>query len=172
MPLIGVSVAVPEPWGAQLQEFRTALGDDAARLIPTHITLLPPYDASHDEVAAIEQHLAEVTGSTPAFGVHLRGTGTFQPTSPVVFVNVVAGISECERLAARLHEGPLSVTTRFPYHPHVTVAHDLAPEALERAFTELAGFECRFDVDQVHLYAFDEAIGWQRCASYELNPRE
>ena len=33
---------------------------------------------------------------------------------------------------------------RFPYHPHVTVAHHLADAQLDRAFAELADFECEF----------------------------
>ena len=59
------------------------------------------------------------------FRVHLRGTGTFQPISPVVFVGVVQGISQCEVLAAEVLRGPLAIDRAFPFHPHVTIAHHL-----------------------------------------------
>src|SRR5665809_135446 len=45
MPTIGVAIALPEPWASDLQEYRTALGDETATLIPTHITLVPPRGA-------------------------------------------------------------------------------------------------------------------------------
>ena len=43
MPTIGVSVAVPDPWGTELQQYRIGMGDASALHIPTHITLLPPH---------------------------------------------------------------------------------------------------------------------------------
>ena len=73
--------------------------------------------------------------------MQLRGTGTFRPVSPVVFVPLVQGIGECERLEARCASGPLDRELPFPYHPHVTVAHDVAHPALDAVYEELAGYE-------------------------------
>ena len=160
MATIGVAVSVPDPWGAQLQDYRVALGDSAAAGIPTHITLLPPIDVEDELLPGIEQHLRRVAGSVRAFAVHLRGTGTFRPISPVVFVNVVDGISSCEQLAAAVRRGPLAVEAQFPYHPHVTVAHNLDGRLLDRAFEELAGFECRFEVAHMTLYVHCDGAGW------------
>src|SRR6476620_640348 len=142
MPTIGVAVAIPEPWATELQDYRTAVGDTTATMIPTHITLVPPTDVSDDDLTEIEKHLTDVAGETERFCVHLRGTGTFRPVSPVVFVTLVEGISQCEQLAAAVRRGPLDVEISFPYHPHVTVAHHLEDDLLDRAFEELAGFDC------------------------------
>src|SRR5690349_15127260 len=106
MPTIGVAIALPEPWATELQDYRTGLGDETATLIPTHITLVPPVELSEDQISAAEAHLAEVAGATPGFEIHLRGTGTFRPVSPVVFVSLVEGISQCEALADRVRQGP------------------------------------------------------------------
>ncbi len=160
MATIGVAVSVPDPWGTQLQDYRVALGDRAAAGIPTHITLLPPIDVDDDLVPSIEAHVRAAAGSVRPFGVHLRGTGTFRPVSPVVFVNVVDGISRCEQLAAAVRGGPLAVETQYPYHPHVTVAHDVDDLLLNRAFEELAGFECRFEVSRVTLSLHRDGDGW------------
>lgn len=165
---IGVAVAVPDPWGRQLQDYRTGLGDASAEGIPTHITLMPPYVADDEELPRIEQHLAEAAAQNSAFTVHLRGTGTFRPVSPVVFVGVVAGISSCEQLAKRIRTGPLVTDVAFPYHPHVTVAHHLDDVALDKAFAELGSFECEFDVEEFWLYVHDERAGWQPTRSFEL----
>ena len=40
MTTIGVAVAVPAPWADQLQDYRESLGDETAKTIPTHITLM------------------------------------------------------------------------------------------------------------------------------------
>ncbi len=172
MPTIGVALAIPEPWASQLQDYRTSVGDTTATMIPTHITLIPPIEVAEDDLPVVEKHLTEVASGSAAFRIHLRGTGTFRPVSPVVFVTVVEGISACEQLAAALRRGPLSVDLQFPYHPHVTIAHHLPDEVLDRAFGDLAGFESVFDAEQFHLYVHDEVKGWQPSRDFPLVPVE
>ena len=170
MATIGVAMSVPDPWGAELQEYRVALGDPAAAGIPTHITLLPPIDVEDDLLPGIQDHLREVAADVQVFTVHLRGTGTFRPVSPVVFVDLVQGTSQCERLAAAVRRGPLAVEARYPYHPHVTVAHDLDEHLLDRASKELAGFECRFEVGGVTLFLHRGSAGWTPHEDLPLRP--
>ncbi len=165
---IGVAIAVPEPWGTQLQKYRAALGDDTADGIPTHITLMPPFELDESDVPLIEQHLAQASSGNAPFRIHLRGTGTFRPVSPVVFVMVAEGISACEQLAFSVRRGPLATDLQFPYHPHVTVAHHLADDALDQAFDELATFECHFDVDRFSLYVHDHDDGWVPTRDFVL----
>lgn len=168
MPTIGVSIAVPDPFGSALQEFRVSLGDESARHIPTHITLVPPAEVPEDSLEAIDAHLRAAAARQAPFRVQLRGTGTFRPVSPVVFVGVVEGIGGCEMLAAATRSGPLAVEVSFPYHPHVTVAHDVSDELLERAFTELADFAADFEVGEFWLYMHDERHGWRPTQAFRL----
>jgi 2'-5' RNA ligase len=165
---IGVALAVPEPWGAQLQDYRASLGDEMAYGIPTHITLMPPFEVDPDDLPGVEEHLAQAAAHNAAFRIHLRGTGTFRPVSPVVFVVVVRGISQCEQLAFSVRRGPLEAELAFPYHPHVTVAHDLEDPLLDQAFDELSGFECQFDAEHFWLYVHDPDKGWQPTRSFAL----
>jgi 2'-5' RNA ligase len=171
MPTIGVAVAIPEPWATELQDYRTSVGDVMAATIPTHITLVPPTEVG-DDLHDVERHLAAAATRVAPFDVHLRGTGTFRPVSPVVFVNLVEGISQCEQLADAVRSGPLDVVLDYPYHPHVTVAHHLDDERLDQAFDELAGFECRFAVDSFHLYVHDDQHGWRASRDFALRPRQ
>jgi 2'-5' RNA ligase len=168
MPTIGVAIAIPEPWATELQDYRTAVGDTTAAMIPTHITMVPPTEVAEAELPEIERHLEEAAAGVPSFVVHLRGTGTFRPISPVVFVTLVRGISHCEQLAAALRRGPLDVELAHPYHPHVTIAHHIQDELLDRAFTELAGFECEFTAEAFHLYEHDDVVGWQPTCEFRL----
>ena len=170
MRTIGLAVAVPEPWGGWLQDYRTALGDLSAPGIPTHITVLPPTEVDPTQVPLLEEHLARAAASQPAFEVVLAGTDTFRPVSPVVFVALEHGVSGCERLAAAVRTGPLAVRLNFPYHPHVTVAHDLDDGDLDRAGEELAEFGCSFRVDRFSMYVHEPEAGWVPTRDFLLDP--
>jgi 2'-5' RNA ligase len=91
----------------------------------------------------------------------LRGSATFLPVSPVVFVPLVQGIAGCERLESKVRSGPLQRDIRFPYHPHVTVAHDLPADALDRAFAMLAAYEATFRVRGFTLFEQDADETWR-----------
>jgi 2'-5' RNA ligase len=166
---IGVAIAIPEPWATELQEYRLRIGDPTAIGVPTHITLVPPtgIDCPLDE---IEDHLLAAARTQEQFRVHLRGTGTFRPVSPVVFIGLAEGISQCEQLADAVRRGPLAVELSFPYHPHVTVAHHMSDADLDRAFEELASFDCIFDVTGFNLYVHQGKAGWKTTRTFDLTP--
>jgi 2'-5' RNA ligase len=165
---IGVAIAIPEPYGSELQRVRESYGDSLARSIPTHITLLPPTDVDAVDLDDIDKHLRTIAESEQPFDIHLRGTGTFHPVSPVVFVSVVLGISACERVEARVRSGPLDRELTFPYHPHVTVAHDLPLEVLNRAFDEMASYDVRFPVWGFSLYEHGADAVWRPQRDFPL----
>ncbi len=165
---VGVAIGIPEPWGSMLDAARAAAGDPMAEFIPSHVTLLGPTDVAASSLAMIEDHLSCIAPRFGAFPVQLRGTGTFRPLTQVVFVAVAAGISEFERLAAAVRAGPLSRELHFPYHPHVTVAHDIATEALDKVFEELADFSVRFEVDHFTLYVHGADGRWRPVRDFPL----
>jgi len=147
MATIGIAIPIAEPYGTELQKYRAEFGDPMAASIPTHVTLLPPTEIDDADLGLIDEHLLDVAARFPSFRIRLRGTATFRPISPVVFVPLAEGISSCEVLQSQVRSGPLRVDLRFPYHPHVTVAHDLDKEALDRAFDALSAYDCTFDVE-------------------------
>lgn len=155
---IGVAVAVPDPWGAELEGWRASFGDPQAAAIPAHITLLPPTAVEAGRLDDVEAHLAGAAAQARPFDVHLRGTGTFRPVSPVVFVALASGISGCESLERRVRRGILDRDVAFPYHPHVTVAHDLPDDVLDDAYAALAAFSARFPVRECVLYVHGEGV--------------
>jgi 2'-5' RNA ligase len=157
--VIGVAIAIPEPYGSHLQAIRARLGDPQAESIPTHVTLLPPTTVDASLLPEIDEHLIVVAKSQHTFAMMLQGSGTFRPISPVVFVSVVDGISACERLENAVRSGVLWRPIHFNYHPHVTVAHDLPDEALDAARSELADYEASFTVDHFTVYEHVDG-GW------------
>lgn len=167
---IGVSIGIPQPWGAELDAYRASTGDPLAPLIPSHVTLLGPtvipVSASLD--AEIDNMLTAIGRAQDRFSIHLRGTGTFRPVSQVVFVTLAAGISECEKLAGAVRNGPLQRELLHPYHPHVTVGHNVSAPALDEIFKRLADYEARFDVDHFTRYEHGGDGRWRPVRSYPL----
>ncbi|MFI7277809.1 2'-5' RNA ligase family protein [Streptomyces sp. NPDC049879] len=167
---LGVSIAVPEPHGSRLQRRRLGFGDAAAAGIPTHVTLLPPTGADEAELPRIEEHLAGVAAAGRPFVMRLSGTGTFRPLTPVVFVRVAEGGTACAGLQAAVRErgGPLARELPYPYHPHVTVAHGIAEDAMDRAQAELAAYEAAWTVTGFSLYEQDASGVWRLCREFRF----
>jgi 2'-5' RNA ligase len=165
---IGVAITVPQPYSATLQAARGRVGDPAALSIPPHITLLGPTAVEPGDLAAVERHLEEVASHYRPFVLRLRGTGTFRPVSPVVFVQVVEGIAGCEALERHIRTGRLEQGLRFNYHPHVTVAHEVPDAALDLAFVELSRFDATFVVHAFHSYEYGDDEVWRPVRDFPL----
>jgi 2'-5' RNA ligase len=165
---LGVAVAIPEPHAAVLTNWRRRLGDPAANLIWPHVTLLPPTPVPVENLDKIEKHLTETAAEGAPFVMHLSGTGTFRPMSPVVFIQIARGVSDCEVLEKAIREGPLERELEFPYHPHVTVAHGIDDAGLDAAYDGLAGFVARFTVSRFGLFSRDPDQCWRWRTEFEL----
>lgn len=166
--LLGVAIAIPKPHATVLTSWRRRVGDPAADSVFPHVTLLPPTPFAPGELPEIEHHLADAAAQAAPFPMHLAGTGTFRPTSPVVFVQVARGVSDCELLEQRVRQGPLRRELTFPYHPHVTVAQGVPDEALDEAYEGLAQFVARFPVESFVLFRRDEQGGWTAAREFPL----
>jgi 2'-5' RNA ligase len=167
---IGVAIPVPDPFAAELERWRAEFGDPLADAIPAHVTLLPPSAVPADALDDVRQHLGRVAAASEPFEMHLRGTGTFRPVSPVVFVQVAEGVSYCEQLERGVRSGVLAREVSFYYHPHVTVAHHVGAAALDRAFATLAGFEAVFKVDSFSLYEHGADGVWRAVDVFDFGP--
>ncbi|MFJ3928250.1 2'-5' RNA ligase family protein [Streptomyces sp. NPDC090022] len=165
---LGVSIAVPEPYGSQLQQLRAGFGDAAAYGIPTHVTLVPPTEAETCRLPAIRAHLDRVAAGFRSFPMRLAGTGTFRPVSPVVFVKVAEGGAGCTRLQGEVRDpaGPLGRELAFPYHPHVTVAHGISDEAMDVAYASLADYGAEWICDGFALYEQGSDGVWRKLREY------
>lgn len=166
--IIGVALSVPGPAATILDDARARSGDPLASAIPAHITLLGPTEIDPARFDDVYAHLAAVAAGHNPYPVYLRSTGTFRPLTEVVFVAVASGIGECEQLAEAVRSGPLARDLNFPYHPHVTVAHDVPSVALDRVYHELADFEARFEVDHFTFYVHGPDGRWRPQRDYAL----
>jgi 2'-5' RNA ligase len=165
---IGVAVPVPEPYAEHLQRVRGELGDPLASFIPPHVTLVPPTTVAPEQLPEVESHLERIAAAHPPFELRLAGTDSFRPVSPVVFVKVAVGAQSLSSLEAVARTGVLDQDLRFPYHPHVTIAHDLDEAALDEAESAMAGFAAHFVVDSFALYEHGADGVWRAVRTLTL----
>lgn len=166
---VGIVIGVPEPMASDLRRARASFGDPLAALIPAHITLVTTTETADWEESA--RHVREVAARHAPFDVTLRGTGTFRPVSPVVYLRLDEGFNECSALHKEMQSGPLERDLPFPYHPHVTVAHDVSDAGMDAAMASLSDYRARFTVRKVGLYEHDEDGLWKLREEIPLGSR-
>ena len=169
---IGVSIPIPPPWADEIEQSRISYGDAYAELVPPHITIIGPTAVNVSDLPAIIVLLDNICDSVPPFEVTLAGTGTFLPTSPVVFASVTEGIDNLTQLEEVANQGLLASERRFPYHPHVTLAQKVSNEMLEKASRDFAEFRARFRVGALWLYQQDVFGVWYKYLKFELRGRD
>jgi 2'-5' RNA ligase len=166
--MLGVAIAIPQPHAKTLTHWRRLVGDPAADRVFPHVTLLPPTPVPADRLDEIQAHLAAAAAAHEPFVMHLAGTGTFRPTSPVVYIQVATGVAACEQLESTIRRGPLARELDFPYHPHVTVAHDVPRDMLEFAYSGLSDLSAEFHVDRFTEYEQTATGAWAVAREYPL----
>jgi len=126
-------IYIPDPLGSLLDDLRR-------ELVPhynphAHVSVLPPRPLAVDWQTASDQARA-LTGGWAPFDVELTELQLF-PQTDVLYLAVGAGASELRRIHLAMNSGALQFKEPFPYHPHVTlaqeVAHEDVPAMCERA---------------------------------------
>lgn len=164
---IGVALPIPEPFLGELGAFRERFGDPLAHAIVAHITLVPPTEVADSEhLRAVLAHLLDVSAGMRAFPLLLAGAGTFRPVSPVVFVPIAEGERHVRDVEAAVRRGPLDRHLQFPYHPHVTVAHDLAEDWLDQAEEAMAPYRAAFEVGSLGLFVHGSDGVWRQRVEF------
>jgi 2'-5' RNA ligase len=160
--VIGVVVDLPEPVAGQLRLVRTEVGDTDGETIHPHVTLLPPRLIARERAEEATEHLCRVAARTAPFRVDLAGTDTFRPISPVVFVRVTGPVAELTALQSAVCSGPLDGALVYRFHPHVTVAHRLDDDALDRAAKLLTDYTASFTADSFVVYEKEIDGSWRQ----------
>lgn len=149
---LGVIISLPADLAAKLDARRARYASAGAAVVAPHITLVSGRATDSWEDAA--SHVRKVAAAGEPFTLSLRGTGTFEPVSPVVYLNVESGAQDCAQLHEALLDGPVEHLLDYDFHPHLTVAHDLDAEAMAQAKVEMADFAADFVVTSIGLFDY------------------
>lgn len=117
---------IPDPLGRFLDQLRRELVPNCTP--HAHVTILPPRSL---EVAPERawQLIRERVAKFAPFEIETGEIEVFENTS-VAYIAVRKGWRELVALHDALAQGELWFPEPYPYHPHITVAQDFAPELL------------------------------------------
>lgn len=165
---IGIAVEVPEPWASEIKAARLAAGDEKGRHTPTHITLLGPTLVSHEGLAQLHERLLPALSGVNSFDVHLQGSDSFRPVTPVVFLRVDDGAAQLAELAELVRTVLEAPDPKYDFHPHVTLGHEIPEAALDRLSAQFANFELDFQVATFRMYIHGSDGHWRLVHEYHL----
>lgn len=104
-----------------------------------HVTILPPRpliefpgEAPGTAALAAMDELKIRLQEFPPFKVELGEIEIFEGTQ-VIYVSIQSGFAELERMHSALNTGRVAFKEPYPYHPHVTIAQELATEDVHNA---------------------------------------
>lgn len=115
---------IPGPLGRFLDDLRLELTPGCRPR--AHVTILPPRPLHH-EVAQTIQQIDEQLKPTEPFRIELGEIEIFE-ASNVVYLGLARGADEMCALYRALNCRYLEYQEPFPYHPHITLAQNIAPE--------------------------------------------
>ena len=161
---------VPDPPGGFLDDLRRELvPHDNPR---AHVSILPPRPLMVDWSVASREVRALTDLATP-FDIELLEVKVF-PVTDVIYLELGSGASELRSLHNAMCQGALEFREPFSYHPHLTLAQEIAPQDVEatratavRRWHEYRGAR-RFRVERVVLVQNTLNGCWIDLAEYSL----
>jgi 2'-5' RNA ligase len=128
---------LPGPLAELLDEIRHDFAP--ASRAKAHVTILPPRpliefpgEAPGAAVAVAMEELKTRLQDFPPFKVDFGEIEIFEGTQ-VIYVSIQNGFNELEQMHAALNTGRVAFQEPYPYHPHVTIAQELAHEDVHNA---------------------------------------
>lgn len=162
---------IPAPLGPFLESIRRELVPDP---VPrAHVTILPPRSLSVPLREAIARLDAALT-AVQAFHLEAGQVEMFE-TTWVIYLGIGRGHEELKATHERLAAGPLEFAEPFVYHPHITLAQDLAPHQVrtlfEKARKRWAQFEgsLTFPVNEFAFVQNTDGNRWLDLARWTLS---
>lgn len=125
--LYALVIYLPDPLARYLDDLRLQLVPGCSP--HAHVSVLPPRPLSESPAQAIEQ-TRQVVAAFPPFDVELGEIEVF-PVTDVIYIRVESGAEQLRQMHKALNRGALGYAEPFPYHPHITLAQELAPGRMQ-----------------------------------------
>jgi 2'-5' RNA ligase len=168
---LGVAAMLSGEACSEVQGIRKALGERGVERMDPHITLVPPFNLSVDEVDGFVVQVGRIFGNQPPFSVHLGGASTFSDESPVLFLEVTDLDDTLQSLTEQLLPHTPFEYLRRVYHPHCTLGDGLPSEEIASLIRSLSAYDRTIDVSTIAIMEKPDAppkSRWRPFASFEL----
>jgi 2'-5' RNA ligase len=168
---LGVALLVPPPVATEVDGLRRALGDGALGRIPAHLTLVPPVNVQEDALGDAVGLLRAAAKATRPLDLRIGPAASFQPVTPVVYLEVGGDVDALVGLRDRVFVPPLARALTHPFVPHVTVADEMDPDRIPAAVAALADYVADVRIDSLHLLEEGRGRIWRPIAEVAFTRR-
>jgi 2'-5' RNA ligase len=169
---LGVVLIVPEPWAAEVDGLRRALGDEALDRVAPHITLVRPVNVLEEDLPAALDGVHAAAAACPPLLLTLGRVRTFAPVNPVAYLEVTGAPEAMGSLVAlrdAVHTGPFDRSEDWPFVPHVTVCNDLPGHRLAASTEALSEYRADVRFERVQVLAEQPERIWEPVADAALS---
>lgn len=138
-------------------------------LIPPHLTLKNPFDASNEEIKEITSKLHEVANNHKSFSLKVLKYSSFYPVNNVIYLKVDP-VKELLDLQGALHSGYFSDNKDYSFVPHITIGQKLSDDEHSDVLGQLrmSTVEHEEIIDRFHLLYQLENGSWTVYETFRL----
>lgn len=178
MDMYFIAIPTPQQISEKIRLFQQEFDErfDARRQlrIPVHLTLVPPFHASEDQIIELKEVIEDFVSGRETFNIPLSGFGHFR--KDVVFVNVPENQSLDKFQSEFVEMIRESESIKLPkmhhkFTAHITLANrDLSEENFIKAWPEFEHreFDEQFQSEEIVLYKHDGKL-WQVDGLFNLS---
>lgn len=138
-------------------------------LIPPHITLKAPFEASDDEAKTLANKLEDIAKRFAPLHIHIPKFSSFHPVNNVIYFKVEPSI-EITDLHEAIDALGYGETTEYSFVPHITLGQRLSDDEHSDVFGSLRMQKMNHDeyIDRFHLLYQLENGSWTVFETFRL----
>ncbi|PLS16013.1 hypothetical protein CVD28_18340 [Bacillus sp. M6-12] len=139
-------------------------------LIPPHVTIKGPFEATDDRIKEIAAKLEEITSQSKPFTLNVLKVSSFQPVNNTIYFKIEM-TKELETLHNSLHgEDFFNDESEYSFVPHITIGQKLSNDEHSDVFGQLRMLDLRHEeqVDRIHLLYQLENGSWTVYETFRL----
>jgi 2'-5' RNA ligase len=138
-------------------------------LVPPHIKLKSPFEASDEEMKTMVDELHNLANDIAPMDLDVYKVKSFHPTTNVIYF-AVKKTDELYDLYERLHEGQLKSEEKYSFVPHITIAQELSDQEHSDIIGRLGMMEINHSetIDRFHLMYQLENGSWTAFETFRF----
>ncbi|WP_409304693.1 YjcG family protein [Peribacillus sp. SCS-155] len=139
-------------------------------LIPPHLTLKGPFEATETEMKSISNKLKKIASGAQPFQLKVLKASSFQPVNNTIYLKVES-TPELESLHKDLHNGEyFNDKSDYSFVPHITIGQKLSDDEHSDVFGQLRMLNMTHEeeVDRFHLMYQLENGSWTVYETFHL----
>ncbi|PLT33907.1 YjcG family protein [Bacillus sp. V5-8f] len=139
-------------------------------LIPPHLTLKGPFEASDTEIKTISDKLAQIVLDSKPFTLKVLKVSSFKPANNTIYFKVEL-TPELEKLHCALHSQDFfEEKSEYTFVPHITIGQKLSNDEHSDVYGQLTMVNVAHDeqVERIHLLYQLENGSWTVYDTFTL----